>query len=405
MQKIEVELFQKQFDAFNFTTQFGAAIAGVQSGKTYMGSLWAGKKINEFPDKDGIIAAPTYKILQQSTLQKFFSNFPTLHRYYKESKGVIELPTGGNVYVRSADQPFGSEGITAWWEWLDEAGQMSRLAWTVYRSRIAMTRGQQLITTTPYALNWLYTDFYLPWQRHEDPNYSVFTWKSTENPHFPKDYFEAERRRLSVEEFARRYEGEFTKMEGLVYDLPQEQIVPATDKLNVKEIILGLDFGFHNPAAGVVIKVTSDNVFYVTDEYYESGKTQDELEDDLKVLQQTAPYRQVYPDPAEPDRIAAMKKHGFYVKTVDKNVALGIDLVRELIRKKQLFVFDRCRNVLDEINYYHYDSEKPKEEPVKDKDHLMDALRYALYNYNKKQFLPLSVQSGGITKHYPSLGI
>ena len=31
----------------------------------------------------------------------------------------------------------------------------------------------------------------------------------------------------------------------------------------------------------------------------------------------------VYPDPAEPDRIAAMKKHGFYVKDVDKAISLA----------------------------------------------------------------------------------
>jgi len=77
--EITVKLFPAQFDAFNFTTQFGAAVAGVQSGKTFLGSHWAGKKIIEFPEKDGIIAAPTYKILQQATLKKFFNTFP-FHR-------------------------------------------------------------------------------------------------------------------------------------------------------------------------------------------------------------------------------------------------------------------------------------------------------------------------------------
>ena len=55
-----VKLFSKQFDGFNFTTQFGAAVAGVQSGKTFLGVHWAGKKIMEFPDKNGVIIAPTY---------------------------------------------------------------------------------------------------------------------------------------------------------------------------------------------------------------------------------------------------------------------------------------------------------------------------------------------------------
>lgn len=405
MEKIEVELFSKQYDAFCFSSQFGAAVAGVQSGKTFMGSLWAAKKINEFPAGIGIIGAPTYKLLNQSTLVKFFSNFPQLRKHYKDQKGELVLPTGGTVFARSFDQPFGVEGITADWIWLDEGGQMPLLAWTVARSRVAMTRGQILITTTPYALNWLYTDFYLPWQRRQDPQLSVYTWKSIENPHFPKEHFEAEKRRLSPEEFSRRYCGEFTKMEGLVYDLPQDQIIEPKEIPNIKDILLGLDFGFHNPAAGVVIKVTTDNVFYITDEYYEPNKTQDELEDDLKALQRTVPFRQVYPDPAEPDRIAAMKKHGFYIRAVDKNVMLGIDKVRELIRKKQLFVFSRCRNFLDEINYYHYDASKPKEEPMKEKDHLMDAVRYALYNYSNKPLLNIFVQSGGLPKYYEQLGI
>lgn len=41
-----------------------------------------------------------------------------------------------------------------------------------------------------------------------------------------------------------------------------------------------------------------------------------------------------------------MKRHGFYVKTVDENVVLGIDRVRDLIRKRQFYVFNTCKNVI-----------------------------------------------------------
>lgn len=80
----------------------------------------------------------------------------------------------------------------------------------------------------------------------------------------------------------------------------------------------------------------------------------------------------------------AMKRHGFYTKFLDKNVVLGIDRVRELIRKKQLWVFDTCKNTIDEFNSYHYDPEKLKEDPVKENDHLMDAIGYAIYDHNAK---------------------
>lgn len=398
----EIQLFKQQFDAFNFTTQFGAAIGGVQSGKTFLGACWSGKKINEFPDKDGAIIAPTYKILQQSTLNKLFQQFPQLRPYYKEQKGVIELPTGGHIYIRSADQPYGLEGMTLHWIWMDEAGQMSRMAWTVARSRVARTNGQILITTTPYTLNWLYEDFFLKWQRREDPQLSVFTWKSTDNPDFSREFYEAEKRRLSPEEFARRYEGTFTKMEGLVYDLPAEQIIEPKEIPNVKDIILGLDFGFHNPAAAVVIKITTDNVWYVVGELYKPELTQDELEDNLRAMRLITPYTLVYPDPAEPKALESMKRKGFQVRTVDKNVVLGINRVRELIRNKQLYVFNTCKNVLDEFNSYHYDPEKLKEEPVKEKDHAMDALRYAVYNYSGPRLLRFEVQ-GGVPNYYEGI--
>ena len=385
MEDRTVELFPQQFAAFSFKSQFGAAIAGIQSGKTFVGSLWSGNKITEFPKGNGLIAAPTYKILQQSTLDKFFQNFPMLRKYYKESKGEIKLPTGGTVFVRSFDSPLGAEGITANWIWADEAGQMPRLAWTIMKSRVAMTGGQIFITTTPYSLNWLYQDVYLPWFRREDNRISVFTWASTDNPNFPKEHFDAEKKALSPEEFARRYEGQFAKMEGIVYDLPADQII-APKQIIARDIILGLDFGFHNPAAAPVIKIDRDNVYYITDEYYRTGRTQEEVENDLRGLRMKVPFREVYPDPEDPARIESMKRAGFACREVDKNVALGISRVRELIRKKQLYVFNTCKNTLDEFNSYRYDPEKTKEEPIKENDHLMDALRYAVYNHNAKGF-------------------
>jgi PBSX family phage terminase large subunit len=184
-------------------------------------------------------------------------------------------------------------------------------------------------------------------------------------------------------------------------NLPAEQII-APRQINVKDAILGLDFGFHNPAAAVVIKIDNDNNYFITNEYYRAGRVQDEIEDDLRRLQAETSFRQVYPDPAEPDRIEAMKRHGFYVRQVDKNVILGIDRVRELIRKRQLFVFNTCKNVLDEFNSYRYDSEKPKEEPIKVNDHLMDALRYAVYNHNAKS-LVMPPPTTGLVKPFPGM--
>ena len=87
MNEIKIKLFGQQYDAFCFQTQFAAAVAGVQSGKTFLGAYWSLKKIQEFPKQNGLIVAPTYKILQAATLNKFFQVMPSLRKYYKEQKG------------------------------------------------------------------------------------------------------------------------------------------------------------------------------------------------------------------------------------------------------------------------------------------------------------------------------
>lgn len=405
-----VILFEKQFDAFNFQTQFGAAIAGVQSGKTFLGAHWAGNKITKFPDKNGLICAPTYKILQHSTLDKFFQVWPELRKYYKEQKGIIELPTGGKVFCRSADQPLGIEGMTIYWAWLDEAGMMPRLIWTVARSRVSLTNGQILITTTPYNMGWLYQEFYLPWKEKRDTDLSVFTWRSIDNPFFPKEFFEKEKQRLRTEEFARRYGGEFKKMEGLVYDLPPEQIInPILEIMGKAEFIgMGVDWGFRNPAA-ILIGALWDNAWYIIDEWKEIEKTTAEIIQIIKNKMGEFRGQRVFPDPAEPDRIKELKNADINVAEVNKDIKGGISTIQQLIRDKRLFVFNTCQNFLDEINSYHYpegQEGKPfKDEPEKVNDHLMDAMRYLIHSYQPLNTPNIPMEAGGIKPYYPELNI
>ena len=182
------------------------------------------------------------------------------------------MPTGGKVFIRSADQPLGIEGMTVHWAWLDEYGQAPKLAWTVVRSRVSTTGGQVMITTTPYAMNWLYGDIYERWSKKEDKDIAVFTWKSIENPFFPKSYYDKERTRLSKEEFRRRYEGEFSRMEGLVYEDFTTDLIIEPRIIEGISTTAGVDFGFTNPTAIEVIRKDKDGKFYVIDEYYEAGK-------------------------------------------------------------------------------------------------------------------------------------
>lgn len=374
-----IKLSDKQYEAYNFQTQFGLVSAGVQSGKTFLGCVWTAKEIDE--KNIGAIIAPTYKILQQSTLEKFFSLFPPFRKLYKEQKGEIVISETKKIYTRSADNPLGLEGMTLDFAWLDEAGMMPRLVWNVIRSRVSITGGQVLLTTTPYSMNWIYQDFYLPWKNKLDPSLSFFTWKSIDNSKFSKKFFEEERKRLRPEEFARRYCGEFKKMEGLVYDLSSDQIIDITSLPSVARFVAGIDWGYRNPSAILILAITKDKV-YVVDEWKEVGKTTAEIIDVLKGFISRYNISKIYPDPAEPDRIKELALSGIECENVSKDIKGGISYVQQLIKEKKLFVFKSCENFLDEINSYHYPENNLTDVPVKLNDHLLDCLRYALYSMN-----------------------
>lgn len=372
-----VNLFEEQGEAFLCQKQYILICCGVQSGKTFTGAVWARNKMQAFGEFNGLISAPTYKILQQSTMDKLFSLFPELRRFYKEQKQVIELPTGGHVFIRSADQPLGIEGMTIHWGWLDEYGQSPRLAWTVCRSRVSITRGQLMITTTPYALNWLYEDVYEPWLKHEDIDIGFFTWPSIRNPYFDKDHYRKEKKRLSPEEFQRRYVGEFTRMEGLVYGDFTSDLIVEPQVVKPIYTFAGFDFGYTAPAAILVIQKDKDGHYWVVDEFYKTGKTQEELNKECLFYQAKYKVERWYPDIAEPDRIASMRKIGLFCVEEKKDLIAGMDKVRALFRQKRLHIFKNCRNLIDELQVYHF-KEGKEEEPEKTKDHACDALRYAI---------------------------
>lgn len=381
-----VTLHPKQNQALNFTTQYCSAISGVQGGKTFVGAYWSALQIQD-KNGDGLIVAPTFKILQQSTLPKFFSEFPQYRKYYKEQKSVIEFPWGNKVFIRSAQEPYSLEGMTLDWVWGDEAGQFSLLVWTILRSRTAIKKGKIFFTTTPYNMGWLYKDFFQPWKDGTDKDLTVVSWASVENPFFPKEFFEKERVRLRPEEFQRRYLGQFTKMHGLVYNFHSYHIVEP-EEINSELTLGGVDWGYTNPCALVIIKYKNGR-FFIVDEWYEVGKTTPEVIDAMIKLQRKHGVNRWYADSANPEKIKeASTNTGLYIVPYEKvkdSITHGISYIQQLMNENRLFVFNHCKNTLTESDSYHYPEEEndsnKKEEPVAENNHLMDAMRYAIHGY------------------------
>lgn len=379
----KINLHKYQDQAIFAENKFVAAIAGVQSGKTIAGAVWVQRKLNEC-NGDGVIIANDHKMLDQSTLPKLFEINPVLRQYYKQQRGIIELPSGRRIYIRSAERPESIEGFTAEWAWLDEAGKYKLEVWINIQARLAIMHGQLFITTTPDSMNWLYTDFYERFIQG-DKDFLVVQWKSIDNPYFSLEEYERAKRTLAPIIFRKRYEGTFEKMEGLVYNITPEHLIDPYVFQSV-DCIAGVDFGWTNPSAISVIKYNRDGVFHIVDEFYKTQVTTDELIEKCKILREHHGINKFYPDNAEPDRIEEMRRAGLNVRDIKKDTLAGINEVNNLLAQHKLKIFKNCKFHIEEFNTYHFDEsledKNQKEKPVPFNDHLMDAMRYALTAYS-----------------------
>ena len=386
-QKI-VTLSKYQDEAIFSPQRFVAIVSGLQGGKTFAGAIWSRIEYDkpENKERNGLISAPTYKILQQSTLPKFFELNPDLRRYYHIGDNKIEAPDRGVIYVRSTENPNTLEGMTLAWAWMDEAGQMKADAWINIQGRLSITRGRAFLTTTPYNMGWLYTDFYERF-KDGDPNFKVVQFRSIDSPYFPQEEYDRVRTSMDKRVFERRYMGLFTRMEGLVYEDFVYGNVVRDEREYEKSFDLtvgGIDWGFTAPTAILVIGY-KDNRFTVLDEYYETGRTTPELIEAAKNFKDKYNVSRFYADTAEPDRIEEFKRAGIYTLASEKDIIYGVDKVREMIRSDRLLIQPRCKNLLDEFERYHYpegtDGREKKEVPEQVDCHALDALRYVLATF------------------------
>lgn len=258
------------------------------------------------------------------------------------------------------------------------------------------TKGRAVFGSTPNGFN----DFFRLTRKAQSLPDWFYSHATSYDNHF-NDPKEIERIASEIPEdrFAQEYLADFRKLEGLVYKEFDYETHVFNDlnlmhsQRRIIDTIAGLDFGFTNPTALLTIEVDQDRRYFVTKEWYKTGKTNEEIIEYAKTLGSVT----FYPDPAEPDRISEMQRKGLNVREVNKDVEKGIDTVRNLLKQKRLFIHKDCTNLIAEFETYRYKDRKEglnePEEPLKEHDHALDALRYALYMKEPEPLEDLALQA------------
>lgn len=266
---------------------------------------------------------------------------------------------------------------------LDEVATMRNFwgGWNEVLSPTLTDRaGDALFISTPRGFNHFYDLFNL---QDKDDTYKSFHFTTYDNDHIPKSEIEREKKSKPEDAFAQEYLAEFRKMEGLVYrEFNRDRhLFDDYTEHTIAETLVGVDFGYTNPAAILTIEKDYDAKYWVRYEWYKRGKTVEQIIEYASALKGNT----YYPDPENAEGCQRMGDSGLNVREVVKSpgsVKSGIDKVRELFKQNRIFVHKDCVNLISELETYRYPDKKEgkneDENPVKENDHALDAMRYVL---------------------------
>lgn len=175
--------------------------------------------------------------------------------------------------------------------------------------------------------------------------------------------------------------GLWVAREGIVYDCFIESQMVCENPYYCSEYFAGVDWGFEHFGVIVLLGVFQEKVIIV-DIIKERKKDidwwkaqQDEIKSRYKCLDW-------YCDSARPEYVSKFK--GI---EADKAVIEGIDKVYSMLYNGTLLVSEKAKKLfVEEVYQYRWKETGVKEEPIKENDDIMDALRYAIFTkYGKKQ--------------------
>ena len=205
--------------------------------------------------------------------------------------------------------------------------------------------------------------------------------------------------------------------EGVIYSMFTKEMVIDEVPMGVKivEKWIGVDYGQANATVFLLCGLGSDNILYILDEYYHSGRTnpiqksprgysKDYFKWKIKNGTDGMPvnHKYTYIDPSAKGFIRQLFEDGERkIRSANNTVRMrgtkvdelaGIELVSSLIEADMIRVLSKCKNTVAEFSSYRWDpkaqEERGEDKPIKQFDHCMDALRYVC-NGNRVKLIHL----------------
>jgi len=384
---------------------YSAYIGGFGSGKTHILNIQA-LRFAETPSR-GLIGAPTYRMLEDTTQWKFFQLTPPAWiKNFSGKRNAVTLVNGTDILFRSMDNPGRLAGLELDWFGIDEVGLVKKDTFRMLQGRMKISdiRRGFCVGNPAGPAHWTYDYFVKKARTHKQ--YRLVQSASFENTFLDDEYIaDMEVSFGKNTSYYKQYVlGQFVAFEGCYWpnfsSLPYSAGGHVMSERDVKEFIAGggvhwgrvIDFGFEHPFV-LLWYVTDGEKLIIFDEYYQQhGLIKHhcaqikEAEIRHQKIYGTHNYNDAYTDHEAVSRaeISAAKDAegnsiGFGCIPVEKKVMESILLVQSLFGQHQLFITRDCEKTITEALSYHSKNGITGEEPCKEDDDTCDCLRYACW--------------------------
>jgi len=372
--------------------RFICAALSRRLGKTFIANI-IGQLVALVPGCNILIMSPNYNLSSISfELQRKFIKIFDLEVEKDNLKDkIIELKNGSTIRMGSITTVDSCVGRSYDLIIFDEAalGKDAEEAFNVsLRPTLDKPGAKAIFISTPRGKNNWFSQFY---QRGFSPEAKYSQWISLH-----ADYSENDRMALSdVNEakgtmskalFEQEYMASFNTFEGQIYSLDSEKCIKEFEHSHGCEYIAGLDPGYRDPTAFVVVAYDPKiDKFHVVDEYQESEAVTSKHAEKIQELVTKYGVDPIFIDSAAA-QFASDLAYTYNLASIKakKAVLEGIAYLQTIIEQDRLLVAPHCTVTLAMLDQYKWDQRETitTEKPLHDMhSHMADALRYAIYTY------------------------
>jgi hypothetical protein len=371
--------------------RFITAVLNRRTGKSFIANV-IGHLVTLMPGCNILVLAPNYSLsaISWDLQRKLIATFDIETARSNAKDKIIELKNGSTIRMGSVSQADSVVGRSYDLIIYDEAALNDEGESTFniqLRPTLDKPNSKAIFISTPRGKNWFH-DFY---KRgfSDEPKFNKWvsirsTWR--DNPRASLEDIDDAKATMSKAEFAQEYESDFIALEGQVYELNKQNIIELDLKeIQQMDVIAGLDMGFRDPTAFVVM-ITDGVNYYVVDEFQINESSTSKYAELIQEKIDKWNIDFIYIDSA-----AAQTKYDLAYEyditctNAKKSILDGIGYVASLVDHDRIFIDKKCNLIIDMFDGYRWDdkaglmNERPKHNEA---SHLADALRYAIYSHS-----------------------